>query len=388
MSAENHFQRNHEDSRTIEELYRSLLNSSADAIVIYDTEWRVKYVNRSFTRMFGWTLEELRDRHLPYVPDSEEERTYLASRRLITATVPCAGFETRRCTKDGKMLEVRTSASLYSDHQGNPSGTLVILTDITEKKTAERDLKEALASATELRLQAEAANRAKSQFLANVSHELRTPLTAIIGFSEILEDKAYGDLNEVQRSYLGYILSSGRHLLRLINDILDLSKIESGKMELNLGDVDLARQLENSLLMIRQKALKRRLALNLHIADELQGIAIRADEVKLKQILFNLLSNAAKFTPDGGTISLKTWTDANILFISVSDTGIGIDDQDRERILLPFEQVSQACAGEQSGTGLGLALTKSLVELHGGSITVESSGVGKGSTFTFTLPLS
>ena len=234
---------------------------------------------------------------------------------------------------------------------------------------------------------AESANRTKSEFLANMSHELRTPLNAIIGFSEILVDRTFGDLNARQGRYADNIMTSGRHLLELINDILDLSKVEAGKMELELAKTNIKELLENSLIMIKERALKHNINLNLHISDKLVDLEIQADERKLKQIMFNLLSNAVKFTPDGGEIRVEVKQDGEELCISVLDTGIGIKPEDQERIFDTFEQVGSEDTRNQQGTGLGLALTRKLTELHGGRIWLESEGEGNGSTFTIALPL-
>lgn len=235
---------------------------------------------------------------------------------------------------------------------------------------------------------AEAANQAKSRFLANMSHELRTPLNSIIGFSEIMEDQWVGKLNEKQLEYVKHISSSGHHLLELINDVLNLAKIESGKMELTLERVDLGYLLEDCLSMIGEKAIKHGLTLDFFIADDIAGTSIWADGVRLKQIVLNLLSNAAKFTPGGGTIKLAVQKVGGELRVSVSDTGIGIDVEDQERVFEAFEQLDSSLSRHQDGTGLGLALTRRLVELHGGRIWVESPGAGKGCIFTFAIPCS
>jgi signal transduction histidine kinase len=275
--------------------------------------------------------------------------------------------------------------------------------EIAEREQVEVELKEAKQTA-------EIANASKTNFLANMSHELRTPLNAIIGFSELLMDKHFGDLNDVQEEYLNDVLESSRHLLSLINDILDLSKVEAGKLELQPTDFNLKMLLENSLVMIKEKAMKH----GINLVTNMDGIpeTISADERKLKQIMYNLLSNAVKFTPDGGSITLaaklgtgysvvehgnadeQTSTqyqipnrDRNFVEISIKDTGIGISHRDTDRVFNPFEQIDGSLSRKYQGTGLGLSLTKQLVELHGGTIWVESVGEGKGSTFIFTIPL-
>ncbi|MEX1348798.1 MAG: ATP-binding protein, partial [Desulfobacterales bacterium] len=265
---------------------------------------------------------------------------------------------------------------------------------------------------------AEAANRSKSEFLANMSHELRTPLNHIIGFAELLLDKHFGELNEQQDEYLNDIHQSSKHLLSLINDILDLSKVEAGKLDLEFDYVELMSVLKNSLVMIKEKAMKN--GINLITNADDSPLTIQADKRKLKQIIYNLLSNAVKFTNSGGSIWLNVhkvncvikpglrWDDPEYLKIlkegvqgkphedkppikcvkiSVSDTGIGLNYEDRERVFRPFEQVDGSPSRRYQGTGLGLSLTKRLVQLHGGKIWVDSDGEGKGSTFSFVIPI-
>ncbi|HEX6382448.1 MAG TPA: response regulator, partial [Acidimicrobiia bacterium] len=226
----------------------------------------------------------------------------------------------------------------------------------------------------------ESASRHKSEFLASMSHELRTPLNAIIGFSEVLRDEMFGPLNERQADYLNDILTSGRHLLSLINDILDLSKIEAGKMELDLTTFSLPSVLENGLTMIRERAANHGIGVGLEVAPDVGEVT--ADERKVKQVVFNLLSNAVKFTPDGGRIDLSARCSSGEVEVAVRDTGIGIAPEDQERVFEEFQQ-----AGQREGSGLGLALCRSFVELHGGQIRLQSE-VGVGSTFAFTLPLA
>jgi signal transduction histidine kinase len=215
-----------------------------------------------------------------------------------------------------------------------------------------------------------------------MSHELRTPLNAIIGFSEVLTERMFGELNEKQDEYLKDIYASGQHLLSLINDILDLSKIEAGRMELELADFNLPQALENALVLVRERALRRSITLEQAIDPHLGEI--RGDERKVKQVLLNLLSNALKFTPDGGRVNVQAMLhDANVE-VSVSDTGVGIAPADQEAIFEEFRQVGTA-AKKVEGTGLGLTLSRKFIELHGGRIWVESQ-LGTGSTFTFTIP--
>jgi signal transduction histidine kinase/class 3 adenylate cyclase len=230
--------------------------------------------------------------------------------------------------------------------------------------------------------QLEAASRHKSEFLASMSHELRTPLNAIIGFSEVLLERMFGDLNDKQEEYLQDILGSGKHLLALISEILDLAKVEAGRMELELSSFPLADAIEHGLRMVREQAARRGIALVLQIHDGVEDI--EADERKVKQTLFNLLSNAVKFTPDGGCVEVTARRLDDAVEVAVRDTGIGIAPEDQEHI---FDEFRQAGTSHQQGTGLGLTLAKKFVELHGGRIRVESA-LGEGSTFTITLPLT
>ncbi|MCP4624911.1 MAG: DUF3365 domain-containing protein [bacterium] len=254
---------------------------------------------------------------------------------------------------------------------------------------------------------AEAASQAKSEFLATVSHELRTPLNAIIGFSDILADETCGQVTQRQEEYISTILVSGRHLLQLINEILYFSKVKADKMRLEPSRVNLKGFLENSLTVIKERAVKHGISLSLQVPDDLEGLEISADKRKLKQIMFNLLSNAAKFTPDGGEIRVEakfteefgnsgiqgfdnssiTQSLNSLIEISVADSGIGIKAEDLERIFGEFEQIDSSYARRHEGTGLGLALTRRLVQLHGGRIWVESEGKGRGSRFCFLLPI-
>ena len=244
---------------------------------------------------------------------------------------------------------------------------------------------------------AEAANRAKSDFLANMSHELRTPLNHIIGFAELLLEPHFGSLNATQAEYLTDVLNSGRHLLSLISDILDLSKIEAGKFELHPSRVDLERIIDNSLRMVKEKASKSGIRLSARICA--LPATFEADERKLKQVFYNLVSNAVKFTPEGGSVvvtaeRLTSVSDSDAmdtqggdcLQVCVTDTGIGLKETDMARIFEPFEQVDSSKTRQFQGTGLGLSLTKQLVELHRGLISVESAGENQGATFRVVLP--
>ncbi|MFI5400440.1 MAG: GAF domain-containing protein [SAR324 cluster bacterium] len=234
-------------------------------------------------------------------------------------------------------------------------------------------------------LQLEVANRHKSEFLANMSHELRTPLNAIIGFSEVLGERMYGELNQKQARYVNHIYASGRHLLSLINDILDLAKIEAGRMELEIAAFSVPDALENALTLVRERAQHHGLSLSLAVDPAVD--TIEGDERKFKQIVLNLLSNAVKFTPDGGRVAVRVRRAGERVAVSVEDTGIGIAPADQERVFEEFRQAGGLSSSTAEGTGLGLALTKRFVEMQGGRLSLESSP-GAGSTFTFDLPVN
>ena len=247
---------------------------------------------------------------------------------------------------------------------------------------------QALERATE---RAQSSDRKKSEFLSNMSHELRTPLNHIIGFSEMLCDRAFGELNPTQEEILGDVLQSSRHLLSLINEVLDLSKVEAGKMELKYSRLRIEELVENSLVVVKERAWKHRITVSREIRVRTE--TIEADELKLKQILYNLLSNAVKFTPDGGTVRVLVESEnggtpgSQGLRFSVIDTGIGLKAEDLERIFQPFEQADNSACRRYQGTGLGLSLTKHLVELHGGRIWAERRAEGPGAVFCFTIPV-
>ena len=263
------------------------------------------------------------------------------------------------------------------------SGVTIVARDITARKQAEDQLR--LAS-----LAADSASRAKSDLLAGMSHELRTPLTAIIGYAEILLYEYFGSVNDRQKQQLDVILQCSRHLLDLINDILDISKIESGKTELELSKVRISSLITHTIVLLKETAARRRVRLGTLLPPELADVQITVDERRVKQVLFNLISNAVKFTPEGGSIEVAMSSRDESLAISVSDTGIGIPRSELERIFESFYQIKgrPTSAAKGQGSGLGLSLARQIVELHCGRIWAESEGEGRGSRLTFTLPMT
>ncbi|MHB8520438.1 MAG: PAS domain S-box protein [Limisphaerales bacterium] len=393
--------------RHSETKFRTLYDSSSDAVMLL-SEQGFFDCNPATLAMFGCaTREDFCSKHPadlspPRQPSGTDSQA-LASQRIATAMEKGSHrFEwVHRRADNGATFPADVLLNAL-ELDGRPVVQAVVR-DITERTVAAAQLLEtnhhleaATARAKELTVRAEAANRAKSQFLANMSHELRTPLNAIIGFSEMLADQTFGDLNARQLKYSNNILNSGRHLLQLINDILDLAKVEAGRAELLRSTFSVAKALSEVQTIVKTLANKKNLKLEVEVATDLPSLS--ADEAKFKQIMYNLLSNAIKFTPEGGKVvvaaTLQSSTSADpspgegSLRVAVTDTGIGIKVSDQGRVFKEFEQVDSSYSRQQQGTGLGLALTKRLIEMHGGRIWVESEGLaGKGSTFIFLMPL-
>jgi PAS domain S-box-containing protein len=392
-----------------EQRVRLLLDSTAEGIYGTDMAGNCTFCNPAALTLLGYADgSALLDRNIHEMVHHHREdgsRCHLEECRIFRSQESTTGVHSDEeifWRADRSWFRVEYWAyPIMKD--GARIGTVVTFMDITRRKELEFRLREysenlellvgqrteelegANRELQQRRDEAEQANRAKSDFLANMSHELRTPLTAVIGFSEILQDQLFGELNERQLLYVEAIQTSGHHLLRLINDVLDLAKVESGKYVLELRRFSLGEHLGNVVLVLREKAHRQGITLKLQVAD---GIELEADETKLKQIFYNLIGNALKFTPEGGTVTISADRGANenTIQICVEDTGIGIKAEDLPRLFQKFTQLESAISKKYEGTGLGLALTKSLVELHGGAIGVESEP-GRGSRFTVTLPV-
>lgn len=356
--------------------YRVLIESASDQIFMVNEELKFESMNDAALGQLGKKLDEVIGKPVSDVFPKEMSASNIHNLEIVFKTGQNLSVEEELSFGSNRVF-VSSRLSPIKNNEGKTVRVLGIVRDITEHKQVE-DMQRA-------REVADAANRAKSDFLANMSHELRTPLNSIIGFCEVLSGQAYGPMNEKQQDYLNDVLTSGQHLLSLINDILDLSKVEAGKMELALTTFSLKQLLEQSFIMIKEKALKHNIALSSEIADEIGEI--NADERKLKQIVYNLLSNAVKFTPDGGKIGIRARITDEQVEVAVWDTGIGISGEDQAKLFEKFTQLGGPYVEKVEGTGLGLALAKSLVELHGGKIRVESEGKDKGTTFSFTLPV-
>ncbi len=387
--------RTHELQETTDFLNSVLDSSTEYSIIATDLHGTILSYNEGARRMYGYEPEEIIGAPVTIlIPDDPEQR---GKTRQILDQVRAQGTyagETVRVRKGGESFPARFVMTVRYDEAGAPAGYTTISQDVTERKKLEAQLREytenlesLVASKTkELRdtnLELERANKLKAEFLANMSHELRTPLNAIIGFGDALGDELAGPLNEDQKQFVEDIRSSGRQLLNLINDILDLSKVDAGRMELQVGDVSVTDVFEEVQTIVQGMAVRKGLALSFH--EDPEGIMLRADRVKLLQILYNLLSNAVKFTPDGGSIRAEAERRDEDVRFRVRDTGLGIAPESLEVIFEEFHQVDNRLSREHGGTGLGLALTRKMVELHGGTITVHSTP-GEGSEFTFTIP--
>lgn len=376
-----------ETLRASEKWFATTLHSIGDGVIATDIKQGVTFINEVAKRLTGWSLEKASGKPISDIMDiaHEEDGSIVVNPvkiALETREAVSLDDKTILIAKDTRIeVPIDDSAAPIIDDTGKLLGAVMVFRDITERKKAQAEL-------IQSRDMAEASSRAKSAFLANMSHELRTPLNTIIGLSQVLQEDYFGPLTEKQAQYVANILSSGRHLLALINDILDLSKIEAGGMELELSQVNVYDTAESSLSIIGQKAAKNNIKLNFEAAPELKDLRIEADETKLRQILYNLLSNAAKFTPDGGAITVALARGNNHVKIDVADTGIGIAPEYHQKIFEPFYQVKGQHQKKTSGTGLGMSLCKQMVEMHGGRIWLESGGKNKGSIFSFTLPVA
>jgi PAS domain S-box-containing protein len=379
---------------------RSLIESNIDALMTTDPRGIITDINKQTEALTGCTRDELIG--APFKKYFTDPGRAEAGINRVLNEGKVTNYELTARARDGTLTLVSYNATTFHDRDRRLQGVFAAARDMTELKRFEQTLKQK-------NVELEDASRMKSEFLANMSHELRTPLNAIIGFSEVLRDGLMGDMTDKQRGFIGDIFKSGKHLLSLINDILDLSKVEAGKMMLDLEPVQVASLLANSLSIVREKAASRHIRLSMDVAEDLRFI--QADARKVKQIVYNLLSNAVKFTVDGGHVIMRasrvpradvgqssgSWrgrsfplatgnTYGEFLKISVADSGIGISPEGLERLFTPFSQIDSGLARRFEGTGLGLAMVKLLAELHDGAVAVESA-VGEGSCFTVWLPL-
>lgn len=355
-----------------EEELRAYFATVSDVMLVLDAEGRYVKIAPTKPELLYALPTELLGKTLHDVFPAPEADAFLPTIQQVLTSGQPAELEYCLTIQDRLVWFAATVSPLREDT------VLWTARDITARRRTERELVAAKEAA-------ESANRAKSQFLANMSHELRTPLNAIIGFSELLQDQAFGALNGKQGKYVSNVLSSGRHLLDLINDVLDLSKIESGRMELESAPFDVAEAVADVQNVVQMLMSEKSVAISAALSPALPPL--HADHAKFKQVLYNLLSNAVKFTPVDGRVEIEVEPTDGWLRVCVRDTGIGIKAADQEHIFGDFEQLDKGYARSQQGSGLGLALTRRLIEMHGGRIWVESDGEGSGSAFTFLLPL-
>jgi PAS domain S-box-containing protein len=370
--------------KSMEVQYRQLVENANSIILRMDTKGNVTFFNKYAEHFFGFSQAEILGKNVIGTIVASTDSSGRDLKAMIDDIVvnPFRYVENKNenMLRNGERVWIAWTNKAVLDEDGRVRGVFSIGNNITKLKQAEEEILKAKEAA-------ESANKAKSSFLANMSHELRTPLNAIIGFSELVKDENVGALNDKQKEYLGYVWESGKHLLSLLNDILDLSKVEAGKMELEFAEFDLNELFKKSLAFVSDKALKKAVTL---LTDIKEGIRfVRADERKIKQVVFNLVSNAMKFTPDGGKVGIEARkTDDNQILVCVWDTGIGIEAKDSHKVFSEFEQITSDYSRQYTGTGLGLPLSKKFIELHGGLMWFESKGKDKGSRFYFTLPLN
>ena len=378
--------------------YRRLLDAAPDGIVGVDALGRIVLVNSQVERMFGYEREELLGKGVEMLIPERFRGRHPAHRQRYHAhpAVRPMGSELdlRAVRADGTEFAVDINLSPFEGESG--AEVVCVIRDVTDRKLAEEQIR-SLNSRLEQRSrelatmnselearnrEVEKANHLKSNFLATMSHELRTPLNAIVGFADLLARKTPGPLTEKQERFVGHIKDSSRHLLALINDILDIRKIEAGCLDLNFESFPLNIAADEVASTLRPMAAGKEIDLTTDMPPDL---AVTADRVRVKQMLYNLLSNAIKFTPPGGSVRLAAASDGTVTNISVMDTGIGIPLEEHGAIFETFHRRASFAHHASDGTGLGLAITKLLVEKHGGNIWVESEPE-KGSQFNFTLP--
>jgi PAS domain S-box-containing protein len=365
--------------------FRELLEAAPDAIIEVDQEGRIVLLNAVTEEIFGYRREELLGQPVERLIPERAHGRHGAHRAAYWAnpvTRPMGfGMTLLATRKDGSEFPVEISLSPVKIEGG--FRVTAIIRDVTAKKRAEEAIREANEQLELQNRELDRANRLKSEFLASMSHELRTPLHTIIGFTELLTEELEGPLNEKQKRFLSHVYQDSQHLLELINDILDLSKIEAGQMELHLETFDTRVVIGEAVNAIRPMAESRGVNVENHVPGETVAMA---DRVRFREILNNLLSNAVKFTPEGGSVRVESLpVPAGMVSFIVTDTGVGIAPEDQDAVFDKFRQVGATTRGVREGTGLGLAIVKSFIEMQGGTISLESAP-GEGSRFTFTLP--
>lgn len=355
------------------QIFSRAVESAYDSTVIIDLNGKIMYTNSAASRIFHWQSDMLIGAHAAIFYPERSQTEWLIEQAIAggwSGEVICN-------RRNGDSFPALVSVSPVLDERNRPTAVSMITRDITQQKQTEAEL---AAKHDEL----ERASQMKSDFLANMSHELRTPLTSILGFSSILQKQIFGALNSKQQIYIHQIYQSGQHLLGLINDVLDLSKVEAGQLRLELAPIVIDEICEKTLALVSEQARLKDLTVNAAVQPGLEPLM--ADELRLRQMLLNLLSNAIKFSNEGGEIGLTVQSNGEFLDLSVWDQGIGIPEEKQHLLFKPFQQVDGSLSRKHEGTGLGLALTKKLAELHAGTVVMQSKE-GEGSQFTIRLPI-
>jgi len=365
----------------------SIINTVREPLIVLDQDLRAVTASRSFYEVFKVNPEETVGQLIFDLGNKQWNIPKL--RELLETILPqkttFENYEVEHVfTAIGRRIMLLNARQIQGVLRKERI-ILLAIEDITERREIEYGLEKAHEELKELATELKRAARAKSEFLANMSHELRTPLNSINGFSEVLYDETFGPLNEKQKNYVNNVLASGRHLLLLINQILDTAKVEAGKMILSLSVLSIKSLLHEISLLVADMVGKKKLQMSLEIAEDLPNI--EADELKVKEIIYNLLSNAVKFTPEGGKIGMRAKGAESQIEIVVWDTGIGIAPENMAKIFEGFFRVDTPYSRLTEGTGLGLPLSRKLAELHGGNLTVGSEGLNKGTSVRLTLPL-
>ncbi len=370
----------------VSEFAESIINTVREPLLSLDQDLRVVSVSRSFYEFFKVKPEETMGQLIYDLGNKQWNIPKL--RELLETILPQkASFDNYEVEHDFTTIGRRImllNARQIQRVSGKELIILLAIEDITERREIENGLEKAHEELNALATELKRAARVKAEFLANMSHELRTPLNSINGFSEVLFDETFGPLNDKQKKYASNVLASGKHLLLLINQILDMAKLEAGKMKLSLTNLPMKSMLYEISLLVADMVSKKQLHMELDITDDLPEI--KADELKVKEIIYNLLSNAIKFTPNNGRIGMRAKNTDTGIEIEVWDTGIGIAPENMEKIFEGFFRVDTPYSRITEGTGLGLPLSRNMVELHGGKLSVESKGLGKGTLVRFSLP--
>lgn len=355
------------ERKRAEERLRQVVESAPNAMVLVNGEGKITLVNSQTEKLFGFPREELMGQNVELLIPTRFRSAHPSYRGSFFSTPHAramgAGRDLFARRKDGTEFPVEIGLNPLETAEGTM--VLAAIIDITERKTQE-------------------ANKLKSDFLARMSHELRTPMNAILGFSELLIDERVGELNGRQKDYLKDIHASAEHLLQLINDILDISKIESGKTELKIETFDVVDVIEEVMKVLAPLAAKKQITVQMQLSPDVTTVSL--DKSKFRQILYNLLSNAIKYNKQNGEASISTYPDGQDRFrMEIMDTGVGIAKENMHKLFIPFVQLDATAAARNEGTGLGLALTKNIIELHGGKISVDST-LGEGTTFSVVMP--